>query len=40
MSISKSIENKYFSYIEDGHHKARIESWPFFTRHGICPDKL
>lgn len=32
MSISKSIENKYFSYIEDGHHKARIESWPFFTR--------
>ena len=32
MSISKAIENKYFSYIEDGHHKARIESLPFFTR--------
>jgi hypothetical protein len=32
MSISKKIESKYLSDIEDGHHKARIESWPFFTR--------
>lgn len=32
MNISKDIENKYFSDIEDGHHKARTESWPFFIR--------
>ena len=32
MSISKGIESKYFSDIESGHHKARTESLPFFTR--------
>ena len=32
MSISKNIENKYFSDFETGHHKARLESLPFFIR--------
>lgn len=32
MSVSKRIESKYFSDIETGHHKARIESLPFFAR--------
>lgn len=32
MSISKGIECKYFSDIEDGHHKARKESLLFFIR--------
>lgn len=32
MNISKDIESKYFSDIEDGHHKARTESLPFFIR--------
>ena len=32
MSISKGIENKYFSYIQTGHHQARKESMEFFTR--------
>lgn len=32
MSISKGIESKYFSDIESGHHQARKDSLPFFTR--------
>lgn len=32
MIISKDIESKYFSDIEDGHHKARKESMKFFIR--------
>lgn len=32
MSISERIENRNFPNSESGHHKARIESWPFFTR--------
>ena len=31
MNISKDIERKYLDS-EDGHHEARLESLPFFTR--------
>lgn len=32
MSLSKKIESNYASDTETGHHKARLESLPFFTR--------
>lgn len=32
MNISKDIENRNFPNTETGHHKARTESMPFFTR--------
>lgn len=32
MSISEAIENRNFPNTETGHHKARTESLPFYTR--------